>query len=582
VGTDSPHAVPIEGMPAYTKGAVFQTANIRPFGDYTSVLVDCQLTEFSIVNPMLNSLKFSNHFVDNLPGDPSSEVGPRQVYEAFYSRVSPRVCTSPRLVAWSSDTAKLLGLGDQSGVINSDEENSYASLLTGNALLPGMKPFAMCYGGHQFGHWAGQLGDGRAIGLGEIISADQSWALQLKGAGLTPYSRTADGFAVLRSSIREYLCSEAMHHLGIPTTRALSLVLTGDSVVRDMFYDGHPKPEPGAVVCRVSKAFIRFGSFEIFSSRGDKTRLKELADYTIQNFYPEIDAQYDGVDKYLQFYLEVVKRTAHLIAAWQGVGFVHGVMNTDNMSILGETIDYGPYGWLEPYDLNWTPNTTDSEGRRYAYANQPAIGMWNLSRLGTALLPLIDDKSMLQTALDTYKDEYSERWRTLLATKLGFCDSQDTDEELINEMFELMQLEETDMTLFFRSLSEVKSKQEVSSMEHWPELMRAAFYQLDKLENSLVQRWTNWLQSYAVRVGGVNDDVRAEQMEAVNPLYVCRNYLAQKAIDSAEEGDFTEVEKFLDVLKRPYTQQKNREMYAARRPEWARNKAGCSMLSCSS
>ena len=531
---------------------------------------------------MLNSLKFSNHFVDSLAGDPSSEIRPRQVYEAFYSRVSPRVCPSPQMVAWSSDAAKLLGLGDQEGNIADTEKKAYAELLSGSALSPEMKPFAMCYGGHQFGHWAGQLGDGRAIGLGEIIDSGQPWALQLKGAGPTPYSRTADGLAVLRSSIREYLCSEAMHHLGIPTTRALSLVLTGDSVVRDMFYDGHPKPELGAVVCRVSKAFIRFGSFEIFSSRGDKARLTDLADFTIQNFYPAINAKYGGVDKYLQFYMEVIRRTAQLIAAWQGVGFVHGVMNTDNMSILGETIDYGPYGWLEPHDLNWTPNTTDAEGRRYAYANQPAIGMWNLSRLGTALVPLIDDKSLLQSALDTYRDEYSERWQSLLVTKLGFCESRDTDEQLINEMFELMQLAEIDMTLFFRSLSDVRSKREISSMEHWPELMRAAFYQLDELESDLVQGWTSWLQSYAMRVTEVSDKVRVEQMESVNPLYVCRNYLAQKAIDSADEGDFTEVEKLLDVLKRPYTKQENCEVYAGRRPEWARNKAGCSMLSCSS
>jgi uncharacterized protein YdiU (UPF0061 family) len=531
---------------------------------------------------MLNSLKFTNHFVDGLAGDPSPEVKPRQVYEAFYSRVSPRVCTSPQLVAWSSETAKLLGLGGRGGAIHEPEKKDYANLLSGSALLSGMKPFAMCYGGHQFGQWAGQLGDGRAIGLGEINNANQPWALQLKGAGLTPYSRTADGLAVLRSSVREFLCSEAMHHLGIPTTRALSLVLTGDSVVRDMFYDGHPKAEPGAVVCRVSKAFIRFGSFELLSSRGDEVRLKELVEFTIQNFYPKLEANYVGADKYLQFYIEVVKRTAALIAAWQGVGFVHGVMNTDNMSILGETIDYGPYGWLEPYELAWTPNTTDAEGRRYAYANQPAIGMWNLSRLGTALLPLIEDKSVLQSALDTYKDEYSERWRALLVAKLGFAEFQDTDEALIDELFELLQLEETDMTLFFRSLSDIKSKQKISSMEQWPELMQAAFYQLEKLESNLVQRWTRWLQSYAARVSKLSDKARAEQMDAVNPLYVCRNYLAQKVIDSAEQGDFTGVETFLDVLKRPYTKQKNRQAYAERRPEWARSRAGCSMLSCSS
>jgi serine/tyrosine/threonine adenylyltransferase len=533
---------------------------------------------------MLESVQITNHFVDSLSGDTSSDVRPRQVLEACYSNVSPRVCTAPQLAVWSTDTAKMLGLGDQNGeLIDRAERVAYANLLSGSALLEGMKPFAMCYGGHQFGQWAGQLGDGRAIGLGEIFREDKCWALQLKGAGITPYSRSADGLAVLRSSIREYLCSEAMYHLGIPTTRALSLVLTGDPVVRDMFYDGHPKTEPGAVVCRVSQTFLRFGSFEIFAARGDYIRLQELLEFTIQNYYPELAAQYKGADRYLKFYLEVVKRTAYLMVGWQRVGFVHGVMNTDNMSIVGDTIDYGPYGWLEPYDPDWTPNTTDAQGRRYSYANQPGIGMWNLARLGVALLPLINDKSLVQSALDTYEAEYEKYWQAALLAKLGINRYRGADDDaLIKRMFELLQLEEIDMTLFFRSLSAVKAKQEIARIDQWPVLMRAAFYQIEELDHGLVKEWVLWLQNYAKRVSETDDMERARQMNTVNPLYVCRNYLAQQAIDAAEQGDFSIVEGLMEVLRRPYTEQGGKAAFAERRPEWARNKAGCSMLSCSS
>ena len=309
----------------------------------------------------LETLCFDNRFVRRLPGDGEPENFRRQVTGACYSRVLPTPVTAPKMVAWSRQAAALIGLDE-----TACRSDRFTRIFTGNDLLPGMDPFAMCYGGHQFGNWAGQLGDGRAINLGEVLTPDKDrWMLQLKGAGPTPYSRTADGLAVLRSSIREFLCSEAMHHLGIPTTRALSLTLTGEPVARDMFYDGHPKEEPGAVVCRLSPSFTRFGSFQILAARQETDILKQLMDYTIETDFPHLDNT--GPDRYLAWFSEVCDRTMALMVHWMRVGFVHGVMNTDNMSIIGLTIDYGPYGWLDNYDPDWTPNTTDAAGRRYAY-----------------------------------------------------------------------------------------------------------------------------------------------------------------------------------------------------------------------
>ena len=302
----------------------------------------------------LNTLRFDNRFVGGLPADPEGKNYRRQVPNACFSRVDPTQVPAPRLVAHSHEMAAELGISETE--VASDD---FVQVFAGNRLIEGMDPFAMCYGGHQFGNWAGQLGDGRAINLGEIVNAEgRRWMLQLKGAGPTPYSRTANGLAVLRSSVREFLCSEAMHHLGVPTTRALSLVMTGNAVVRDMFYDGHPKEEPGAIVCRVSPSFTRFGNFQIHASRGELDVLRKLVDHTIRTDFPELGNP--TPDTIVEMYGEVVRRTAVMIVDWMRVGFVHGVMNTDNMSILGLTIDYGPYGWLEDYNPDWTPNTTDA------------------------------------------------------------------------------------------------------------------------------------------------------------------------------------------------------------------------------
>lgn len=529
----------------------------------------------------MRDLRFDNRFVRELPADPEDGRHVRQVHGACYSRVDPTPVRAPRLLAWSREVADLLGL-DESDL----RDPRFAEVFGGNALLPGMVPYAACYGGHQFGNWAGQLGDGRAITLGETINPQgQRWELQLKGAGPTPYSRRADGRAVLRSSIREFICSEAMHHLGVPTTRALSLVATGEPVIRDMFYDGNARPEPGAIVCRVAPSFIRFGNFEIFASRGEEPLLQQLIDFTIDRDFPELaEAEPDPVQRRLRWFEEVCRRTAVLIAHWMRVGFVHGVMNTDNMSILGLTIDYGPYGWIDNFDPDWTPNTTDAGGRRYRFGHQARIAQWNLWQLANAVYPVIQQVEPLERALAMYGEVFAAEDRRMTQQKLGLEtwregdeDDEASDAARVARLHTLLRAGEVDMTLFFRLLSDLDLAQ--PSVSHFD----AAFYDQAR-RGDVAAELDAWLKDYAVRIAqdGVPGAVRRERMNAVNPLYVPRNYLAQEAIDRAEQGDPSGVSELLEVLRRPYVEQPGRETYAARRPDWARHKAGCSMLSCSS
>ncbi len=500
----------------------------------------------------LSAAAFRNTFVAEMPADPVEANTRRQVPNASYTRVAPTPVAAPKLLAWSDRLAGELGLARPSP--------EAIEALAGNRVFPGMSPYAARYGGHQFGVWARQLGDGRAITLGELSARDGSrQELQLKGAGLTPYSRTADGRAVLRSSLREYVCSEAMHFLGVPTTRALSLVGTGEQVIRDMFYDGNPEPEPGAVVCRVAPSFLRFGNFEIHAAHGEEELLKRLLDYVMRHFYPGLS--------YTEWYHEVCRRTARLMADWMRLGFVHGVMNTDNMSVLGLTIDYGPYGWLEGYDPAWTPNTTDNETRRYCYGNQPQIGLWNLARLAEALLPLIP-KEDLEAGLEVYGNVYQESFGRALAQKLGLHGfDQEGDEALLTELFQALNAVETDFTLFFRGLSAVREDALVAPL-------KPAFYAEPPAEH--VARLEAWLRRWLARAP---DRAR---MNAVNPKYVPRNYLAQQAIDAMAAGDASVLERLMKVLERPYDEQPAHDELAARRPEWARHKPGCSALSCSS
>ena len=519
------------------------------------------------------ALQFDNAFLRDLPGDPEVAPGVRQVHGALWSRVEPTGVSSPELVAWSRDVAQRLGFSDDD--VLSPE---FAQVFGGNAVWPGMQPFAANYGGHQFGHWAGQLGDGRAISLGEMINAaGERWELQLKGAGPTPYSRTADGRAVLRSSVREFLCSEAMHHLGIPTTRALSLVTTGDQVVRDMFYDGHPREETGAIVCRVAPSFIRFGNFELPASRGDVVLLRQLADFCIARDFPELRTTSGNAPPYAEWFGQICERTARMVAGWMRVGFVHGVMNTDNMSILGLTIDYGPYGWIDDFDPDWTPNTTDAHGRRYRFGWQPKIAYWNLTRLAQALSALFDDVEILRAGLQRYTDAFVAADRDNIARKLGLGHCRDEDVALMQDLHGLLQSAEVDMTIFFRALADI----DIQAPSLTP--MADAFYDADKRIASEPE-FNDWLARYAARARGdeLGAAARRERMQAANPRYVLRNYLAQQAIDRADAGDFGGIRELLDLLRRPYDDQPGRESFAARRPDWARHKAGCSMLSCSS
>ncbi len=523
----------------------------------------------------MHDLKFDNRFVRELPGDPETSRRRRQVLHACWSAVLPTPVPAPQLLAHSREVAESLGwtMSDVSTV-------QFAEVFGGNALLDGMEPYAACYGGHQFGNWAGQLGDGRAITLGEAIGVTgERFELQLKGAGPTPYSRTADGRAVLRSSIREFLCSEAMFHAGVPTTRALSLVSTGEVVVRDMFYNGNPREEPGAIVCRVAPSFIRFGNFEILAARDDLALLTQLVDFTISRDFPHLEGAPDA--RRAAWFAEVCERTARMIVHWMRVGFVHGVMNTDNMSILGLTIDYGPYGWLDNFDPGWTPNTTDASGRRYRYGQQPAIAQWNLVRLAEAVLPVFATDEPLQAGLERFAAVYSSEYGAMNRAKFGLMGTHDDDETLMREGFALLHEVDVDYTLFFRRLGDLAVTLPVDQSPTM--VFGDVFYDPDRLA-ARGEALVAWLQRWRQRTftGADNAQDRRARMHAVNPKYVLRNYLAQQAIDAAESGDVTIVHRLLEVMRRPYDDQPEHDDLAARRPEWARDKAGCSMLSCSS
>ena len=515
------------------------------------------------------NIQLTNFFTDQLPADPNLENTRREVLEAVYSFVRPIKTSNPTLLHVSDEMRHTLDFSNED--IQSRE---FLEFVTGNSVLKNSKPFAMCYAGHQFGNWAGQLGDGRAINLGEI----KNWAVQLKGSGPTPYSRNADGLAVLRSSVREYLCSEAMHHLGVPSTRALSLSLTGDKVLRDVMYNGNPAHEKGAIVSRVAKSFLRFGNFEIFSSRNDIKNLKILTDYTIKSHFSHLGKPSKEV--YLQFFQEVTNKTLEMIIHWQRVGFVHGVMNTDNMSILGLTIDYGPYGWLEGFDFGWTPNTTDKQHKRYRYGNQPTIGLWNLYQLANSLYPLIEEVAPLEEILEGYKSNFEKKSQDMMRAKLGLTSAKETDIDIIQSLENNLQATETDMTIFFRTLSSFKKEQPEKGVE----LIQDAFYTPDTIKGDVLNNWKQWFANYAKRLEDetTSVDERQQQMNKVNPKYVLRNYMAQLAIDKADKGDTSVLEELYLLLKEPYSEQPKFEHWFAKRPEWARHKVGCSMLSCSS
>lgn len=478
--------------------------------------------------------------------------------QAFYSRVAPTPLPEPYLVARSGPAAELLGLPPD--ILENPE---VVEALTGNLPLVGSEPLATVYSGHQFGVYVPRLGDGRALLLGDVAGRDgQRWEVQLKGSGKTPYSRMGDGRAVLRSSIREFLVSEAMHALGIPTTRALAVTGSDTPVIRETV-------ETAAVVTRLAPSFIRFGTFEYFYWTGQHEELRQLADFVIDRFYPEVRA---GPQPYLGLLEQVARRTARLIAQWQGVGFCHGVLNTDNMSILGLTIDYGPYGFLDGFDAGHICNHSDQHGR-YAYDMQPQIGHWNLYALGQALVPLTDDVEATQAAIDTYRDEYARAVAAVFHAKLGLATTTPDDDALIGDLMALLNANHTDWTRFWRRLATLQVAPAAPAADAAVRdlvIDRAAF--------------DAWAARYRARLALENsvDVERAQRMDRVNPKFILRNHLAEVAIRAArgDDGprDFGEVARLLDVLEHPYDEQPGRDAYAAEPPEWAQSLH----LSCSS
>ena len=525
----------------------------------------------------LDSFNLDTSYIDSLPADKRTDNMPRQVHDACFSWVLPAQTSAANLLAYSIDAASLLDLTS-----TDCEAPDFTNIFSGNQIIDGTKPFATSYGGHQFGNWAGQLGDGRAINLCSIINIKgETWALQLKGAGPTPYSRTADGFAVLRSSLREFLCSEAMFYLGVPTTRALSLITTGDRVVRDVLYNGNPQYEQGAVVCRLAPSFTRFGHFQYYAQQSVEL-LKTFTDYTIKESFSHLGEP--NKECYIRWFNEVCQTSCDMVVEWMRVGFVHGVMNTDNMSILGLTIDYGPYGWLEAYDPDWTPNTTDANNHRYAFSQQAKITHWNLYQLANAIYPLIDEAEPLETALNSFAEQYANQWLSMMGKKLGFSHiDEGNDSELVQQLLDFFWQYETDMTIFFRRLADVPVDEEMLDIQISISQLSAAFYEED-MPHNIEELLASWLQNYWQRrqKDSLNSSQRRELMNKTNPKYVLRNYLAQQAIEKSEQGDQSLLHELLLVLKTPYDEQPEKEHLNQKRPDWAKHKVGCSMLSCSS
>ncbi|HET8882333.1 MAG TPA: YdiU family protein [Solimonas sp.] len=483
----------------------------------------------------LDQLRFDNRF---------AALG-----ETHASPVAPSPLANPRLLHANAEVAALFDLDPAE--LRSD---AFVDIFAGNRPLPGGRPVAALYAGHQFGVYVPQLGDGRAMLLGQVRNArGESWDLQLKGAGQTPYSRFADGRAVIRSSVREYLASEAMHHLGIPTTRALSLIVADDPVRRETI-------EHAAVICRVAPSHVRFGNFEVFYYRGQPQYLAPLAEHVIDEHFPQLR---DAPDRHAAWLAEIVERTARLIAQWQSVGFCHGVMNTDNMSILGLTLDYGPYGFLDAFDAHHICNHSD-EGGRYAYDRQPGIGFWNCSKLLQATLPLLaDDENraveIAEGVLERYGPAYSQAMTALWRAKLGLRGEADADVDLINRFLSLLHAGRGDFTRSFRLLADVPMASDAPAGP-----LR------DEMRN--LEAFDAWLPDYRARLQaqGVADAERRAAMNAVNPKFVLRNHLAQRAIEDAERGSGGEIERLLTVLRRPCDEQPEHEAYAAEPPPDAR------------
>ncbi|HFK7187970.1 protein adenylyltransferase SelO [Serratia odorifera] len=479
---------------------------------------------------------------------PQFENAYHQQLPGFYTELTPTPLQGVRLLYHSEPLAHELGLDDS--WFTPDNVPVWA----GERLLPGMQPLAQVYSGHQFGVWAGQLGDGRGILLGEQRLPDgRSMDWHLKGAGLTPYSRMGDGRAVLRSVVREFLASEAMHHLGIPTSRALTIVTSDQPVYRE-------QPERGAMLMRIAESHVRFGHFEHFYYRKQPEQVRQLADFVIARHWPALA---DSADKYLLWFTEVVERTARLMADWQTVGFAHGVMNTDNMSILGITIDYGPYGFLDDYQPGYICNHSDHQGR-YAFDNQPAVALWNLHRLAQTLSGLMRVEQ-LEAALAAFEPALMQAYGDKMRAKLGFFSQEKQDNDLLTGLLSLMTAEGRDYTRTFRLLSEVEQLQTRSPL-------RDEFIDRDAFDRWYLQYRQRLLQEQ------VSDEQRQRAMKAVNPKLILRNYLAQEAIEAAQKDDIGKLARLHQALLTPFDDDPRYEDFAALPPDWGKHLE----ISCSS
>lgn len=513
----------------------------------------------------MNIDKITQPFTEIFPGDFSGNTIQRNTPKVLFSTVDPVGFENPETIIFNEKLSEEIGLG------KFDEKD--AQFLAATHLPENIKTYATAYAGHQFGNWAGQLGDGRAILAGEITNeAGQKNEIQWKGAGATPYSRHADGRAVLRSSVREYLMSEAMYHLGVPTTRALSLSFTGENIVRDMMYSGNPQEEKGAVVVRTAESFLRFGHFELMSTQKEINTLIDLTDFTIENYFKNITSE--GKQKYKDFFSEVCTRTADLMVKWFRVGFVHGVMNTDNMSILGLTIDYGPFSMMDEYNLNFTPNTTDLPGKRYAFGKQGQISQWNLWQLANALFPLIKDEKFLEETLNAYGNYFWEAHDKMLCRKFGFDELKKEDQEFFINWQGLMQELQFDYTLFFNLLEKLESISDVKI-----DFQETSYTFLD---DAKLKKLEDFLESYRLRLK-INLILKEESlaiMKKANPKFLLRNYLLFECIEEITNGKTEILQKLTKALKNPYE-----EIYpefSVKRPISYDDISGCSMLSCSS
>lgn len=514
----------------------------------------------------MNTDKITQPFIKQFPGDLTGNPHQRQTPGFLFATVQPSAVKKPETIIFNDELAEEIGLGTFNPATDTD-------FLVGNNLPANITAYATAYAGHQFGQWAGQLGDGRAIFAGEIKDkSGKPTEIQWKGSGATPYSRHADGRAVLRSSLREYLMSEAMHHLNVPTTRALSLALTGETVARDMMYNGNLEYEKGAVVIRTAESFLRFGHFELLAARDEIDTLQHLADFTIQKYFPEIKTE--GVHKYLDWFTEVAERTADMIVEWYRTGFTHGVMNTDNMSVLGLTIDYGPFSMLDAYELNFTPNTTDLPGRRYAFGKQANIAHWNLVKLANAIYPLVKDEKALEEIINAYGSAFWSKYDHMMAKKFGFTELLPTDKNFFTEWQNMMEMLKADYTLFFNRL------ETITEHTNPHKVFDGIFY-----KNLSEEEWAvldDFLAHYLMRIEQNKEsrEVSVELMRKNNPKFILRNYLLFECILEVENGKTELLGKLLTALKEPYT-----EIYpefSIKRPVKYDGQVGSSTLSCSS